>query len=400
MPAASNSAAHFRSTLHPPPSTSPLPAPALLAGALVTLAGLAWFYVATFVIVPAYAAQAYGLGVTPYAARFGALGDGFGDVARSLLTRPGLVLRVASEPLRVQYMLKLLAPVGFLALAGPEILLLGLPLLLANLLSGYPFQYSGQLHYSAPLAAYAVFGAIVGSQRIRRLIRRTVAGLRLRRLRRLHLAYVPLVVWLLAWSLVSQIAWGYTPISARFGDSWPAVTAHHRLLDRFLAQIPPDAAVSTTSTLYPHLSHRPDIYRFPALGNSQVVLLDVAAATGWAIHPADVRRQVDELLQSGQWTVQDGADGYLLLRKNAAEVAVEPPQQGVAAFPRISIPSPGLPASRSIRSTSPLPTRKARRSSSWATTCFPTRNGAAPPFDSIGRPSHRCRKARRCACSS
>ena len=136
-------------------------------------------------------------------------------MARSLLTRPGLVLRVASEPLRVQYMLKLLAPVGFLALAGPEILLLGLPLLLANLLSGYPFQYSGQLHYSAPLAAYAVFAAIFGSQRLRRLTRRMVAGLRLRRLRRLHRAYLPLIVWLLAWSLGSQIAWGYTPIGAQ-----------------------------------------------------------------------------------------------------------------------------------------------------------------------------------------
>ena len=51
----------------------------------------------------------------------------------------------------------------------------------------------------------------------------------------------------------------------------------------------------------------------------------MAAATGWAIHPADMRREVDELLKSGQWTVQDGADGYLLLRKNAAEAAVEPP---------------------------------------------------------------------------
>ncbi len=79
------------------------------------------------------------------------------------------MLRIVAEPLRLGYLLRLLAPVGFLALGGPEILLIGLPLLLANLLSAYPFQYSGQLHYSAPLAAFAVMGAIVGSQRLRRL---------------------------------------------------------------------------------------------------------------------------------------------------------------------------------------------------------------------------------------
>ncbi len=318
-----------------PHSASSTPHSALLAGALVALAGLAWFYISTFVIIPTYAFQAYGDSVTPYAARFGALGNGFGDVLRSLLIRPGLVLRVASEPLRVHYMLKLLAPVGFLALAGPEILLLGLPLLLANLLSSFPSQYSGQLHYSAPLAAYAVVAAIFGSQRLRQLTRRSVAGLRLRRVRRWHRAYLPLSIWLLAWSLACQIAWGYTPIGAHFRDSSPQVTAHNRLLRRFLAQIPPDAAISTMPTLHPHLSHRPSIYKFPALGNSQFVLLDIAAATGWSIHPLEMRREVDNLLKAGQWTVQDGADGYLLLRKNAAEAGTEPPvqQSGVAAFP-------------------------------------------------------------------
>lgn len=321
---------HLRRSPH---SSLPAPRSPLLAGLLVTLAGLAWFAAATFWIIPAYAAQAYGIAETPYAARFGALGDSFGDVLRSLLTRPGLVLGVALEPLRVQYLLKLLAPVGFLSLAGPEILLLGLPLLLANLLSGFPFQYSGQLHYSAPLAAYAVFAAIVGGQRLRRLIRRTVAGLRLRRLRRLHRAFLPMTLWVLVWSIGCQIAWGYTPIGSQFQNAWPEVTTHHRLLDRFLAQIPPDASVSTMPSLYPHVSHREGIYRFPALGDSQLVLLDIAATTGWAMHPADMRREVDRLLDSG-WVVQDASDGYLLLRKAASGDTAAEPRPGGTQFPR------------------------------------------------------------------
>ncbi len=285
------------------------------AGALVLLAGLAWFYIATFVIIPAYAAEAYGLSESPYVARFGALGDSFGSVVKTLLTRPGQVLSIVAEPLRLTYLLRLLAPVGFLALGGPEILLLGLPLLLANLLSAYPFQYSGQLHYSAPLAAFAVMGAIVGSQRLRRLSRRVAVSLHNHPLWRAHRSFAILIVWLLVWSIGSQITWGYTPIGSQFPYVWPQVTDHHRLLDRFSQQIPADAALATVANLYPHFSHRERIYEFPALGDSDFVLLDQAARSGWSMHPTALRDRVQELLAGGQWAVQDAADGYLLLRR-------------------------------------------------------------------------------------
>jgi hypothetical protein len=125
----------------------------------------------------------------------------------------------------------------------------------------------------------------------------------------------PLTLWLLIWSLASQIAWGYLPTRARLGDLWPTVTDHHRLLARFSQQIPQDAALATMATLHPHLSHRQRLYEFPALADSQYVLLDIAATSGWAMHPTALRDRVQELLASGQWAVQDAADGYLLLRR-------------------------------------------------------------------------------------
>ncbi len=124
-----------------------------------------------------------------------------------------------------------------------------------------------------------------------------------------------MTVWLLVWSIGCQIAWGYTPIGAQFRYVWPTVTEHHRLLGRFSQQIPADAALATMASLYPHLSHRQHIYEFPALADSQYVLLDQAAVSGWAMHPTALRDRVQELLASGQWTVQDAADGYLLLRR-------------------------------------------------------------------------------------
>lgn len=289
-------------------------APVILS-LLVLTTGVAWFAVATFVIIPRHAALAYGLDATPYAARFGALGDSFGDVLRTLLTRPGVAASVASEPLRLAYGVKLLAPVGFLALAGPEILALGLPLFLANLLSGFPFQYSGQLHYSAPLLGFIMPAAIIGAQRTRQAIRRSVAALGSRRLWHWYRRFRFLLIWLAVWSLGSQIVWGYTPLGSQFRPSWPQITAHHRLLSRFAAQIPNDAALSTMPTLYPHFSHRQRLYEFPNLADSDYLLLDLAADSGWLLHPVELRDRVQSLLASGDWRVQDAADGYVLLHR-------------------------------------------------------------------------------------
>ncbi len=91
----------------------------VLVGAGIFLAGLAWFYMTTFVVIPHFAAEAYTLDQTPYAARYGALGDSFGDVLISLVTQPLAVLRIALEPLRVDYLLGLLIPTAGLALLTP-----------------------------------------------------------------------------------------------------------------------------------------------------------------------------------------------------------------------------------------------------------------------------------------
>ena len=284
-------------------------------GALVVAASLAWFYTSTFVIVPAYALLAHGAEESPYVARYGALGSSFSDVLIGIVTRPGLVLQIVGEPLRLRYLFVLLAPFGFLSLAAPEILLLAAPLLLANLLSAFPFQYSGLLHYSAPLAAYVAVAAVIGGQRMRSLGRLTALGLHNHRIWRMHRRMLLLIAYLLIWSIGCQIAFGFTPIGHNFQYYWPSPTEHDRLLARFEAQIPDDAPLSTMPSLHPHLSHRQFLYRFPVIAESQYVLLDVAAQSGWAVHPVEMRDEVDTLLASGDWTVQDAADGYLLLRR-------------------------------------------------------------------------------------
>jgi uncharacterized membrane protein len=285
----------------------------IFVGAIVFLLSLAWFYVTTFLVIPHFAAQVYGIEQTPYIARYGALGDSIGDVLRTLMTQPGLVLSIVLEPLRARYMFGLLVPTAFLALLGPGILLISSPLLLANLLSSYPLQYSGELHYSAPLVPYLVAAAAIGLGWLWRL--QTSRGMR-SSVFRPALWFGPILVGALFW----QIMAGYTPLGREFWrlapGGWPQITAHERLLDRFAAQIPAGAPLSVTTDLYPHLSHRQLIYQFPWLGQASWVLVDVSGTTDE--NPRDVRAEIERLLSAG-WGVVDAADGYILLAHRDGE---------------------------------------------------------------------------------
>ena len=280
----------------------------LIVGVLVALLGLSWFVVATFIIIPRYASQVYGSAASVYFQRYGQLGNSAVDILCSFVTQPAVVWRTVMEPLRLRYLFGLLASVAFLPLLAPDFLLLATPLLLANLLSSYAAQYSGEFHYSAPLVPYFVVAAIVGGTRLLGWLRRR----QVRSVAHKRPGMVPLCIltaWTLAWSLSWQVHEGYTPLGSEF--RWPEVTPHHRLLDRFTAQIPDLVPGSATPSLYPHLGHREKLYEFPHVADAQWILLDVSGTSD--MHPIQLRDHVQQMLSSGQWGVIDGAGGYLLL---------------------------------------------------------------------------------------
>jgi uncharacterized membrane protein len=318
---------------------------------------LAWFYVATFLIVAPLARQVYGTqGPIYLSSRYAWPGGGL----NGLLSQAAGALASLAEPGRIRYLLGLFASVGWLALLAPEYLLLGLPVLLANTFSNFAGQYSGEQHYSAPLAPIFVIAAIYG-------FRRLVAGVS-----RVsgkvdatpqggfapHLApYASLLpgfakrvapvasysllglAWLLAWCLGYQYLRGWTPLARDF--EWPQHTPHQQLLARFADQIPSSASLSTTPPLHAHLAHRHKIYVFPTVADADYVLLDVSGRTD--AHPNDVRATFERLVDSGQFGVLDAADGYILLRRGYAGANARSLPQTFYDFARASEAQPQVP---------------------------------------------------------
>ncbi len=270
------------------------------AAALMVLS-LAWYVIATWLIVAPLARQVYGTSGPVYMAHRYTWFDGS---FRGLWT-------ALSQTERLRYLLELFAPVGWLALLAPEYLLLGLPVGVANFLSDFPAQYSGQQHYTAPLVPALVIAAIYGMRRLLNRVAGCPGSSRGAHGVRCRAFLLACSVWLMGWSLGYHIERGWTPLARDF--QWPQVTEHHRLLERFTAQIPPTAAVSTTPPLHPHLAHREKIYLYPTVADAEYVLLDIADRTD--AHPNDVYKSFRQLVDSGRFGIVDAADGYILLAR-------------------------------------------------------------------------------------
>ncbi len=303
----------------------------------VTFLSLFWFYLATFVIVPAHAAHVYDVAESSYFQRYGALGNSPADIFKSFFTQPALVWQIASEPARIDYLWGLLAIFGFASLLAPEIILLCLPVLLANQLSAYAAQYYGEFHYSAPIVPYFAVAAVYGTARLWRFLARR-ASQRSGSFQHLPASSAPMmaltsfftnsqvalrpiltlvmILWLSGWASGHYADAGRGPLGGRYSPT--PVTAHHRLLERFMAQIPADAAVSASAAVHPHVSHRRYVYQFPwgvrPAEKADWALLDVTTNTDMA--PGDLKAIVDEML-AADWGVIDAVDGFLLLQKGA-----------------------------------------------------------------------------------
>ncbi|MBE7550204.1 MAG: DUF2079 domain-containing protein [Anaerolineales bacterium] len=273
---------------------------AVIHGFILILISTLWFLIATFVIVAPLARQHFGTAGPIYLANRYTQAE---------------MLSLLQDPARWQYLLGLLAAVGFLPLLAPELLVLGLPVLIANLLSNFPGQYSGEQHYSAPLVVAFIVAAIFG---LRRLISR--ASLREETGQSFKITtLISVLLWLLAWVLGYHAIYGWTPLSAR-REIYSMRPAAVRLPD-FLAQIPADAVVSASAAIHPHLAHRQVIYVFPTVQEANYLLVDVTDIPG--VHPNDAYAKLMSLLHS-DWSLLKADQGLILAQKSLALVPTPP----------------------------------------------------------------------------
>ena len=221
-----------------------------MAGATV-LAGIAWYAIATQVVIPAFNEGNSAFYLEMF---YGRWGGSFSGILESIVRRPDLVVSDAVQPDRITFYKHLLWPVGWLALLSPVHLLMAVPQLLASVIGDSPYARTIWYQYTSVIVAPVMIATVEGAHRLWRTRFRTPwrTGV--------------LVGALALTSYTTNIAWSPSPLA---GYSNPAGFAFLRdnpradAVDAALALIPDDAVVSASYDVAPRLAHREGIYQWP-----------------------------------------------------------------------------------------------------------------------------------------
>ncbi|HZU11596.1 MAG TPA: DUF2079 domain-containing protein [Chloroflexota bacterium] len=249
---------------------------------------------------------------TRYGYLLGHNGHGLHAVLHTLSHNPLIIWQNLAGWPKADFLVHLLAPLGFLSIFGAPFLLLGAPSFAIDLLSDDPHMYSALGDNSAELISVAVVAAVFG------------AYVLVKMLRPYRLEWVPGVL-LLAGMIWQQHVDGFTPLGPRFQTA--PIGPHQMLQRRFVALVPAGAAVSTSDTLDPHLSSRRWLYLYPLLGTGATpgegrlapardILLDVTSPV-YPIPPDQQYSAAVQQIHHSGWGIVAARDGLILIARGA-----------------------------------------------------------------------------------
>lgn len=257
--------------------------PGLGSGVRLAMVGLAALLVAYFLTYIALIQPLYLPKFGSYGLHFASLGGDKGQPGRAVGSGRDMLLALASHPLavlrlfisweRLGYVLRLLWPVGLVALLAPRALAGALPILAINFLSSFPRVRTIESHYTTAMVPFIVGAALIGAGRLRLFLARQrafwqgLAGARTDLGRALALGLCGLAA-------AAHLFHGGSPLavrSARF--SWD----HFRdppdaaALRAAIAWVSPGASVAARPGPLAHLCQRPRVISPPEYDDGQPV---------------------------------------------------------------------------------------------------------------------------------
>jgi uncharacterized membrane protein len=251
-----------------------------------------------------------------FAKHFSHLGPTLPSAMWHAVINPLYSLGYAFSDDRLAVWLTLLAPLGFLALAGGAVTLLLLLPVFEMVLSNFSFMFRMDFYYSCAPVAVAYPAAILGCAA---LLRRIAASDRWRsrlpaaRVRAATAAWVGAAALMLAWSDPQS---PFSPVNER-----PAYlrTPRTALLDEVIASIPAEVPVAATGYAAIHLMNRPRPTMVPfGLEEAKFALIDLyRPAFPFPGKLASLVPFTHGMIHSPDWGVRRAERGIVLLERGA-----------------------------------------------------------------------------------
>jgi len=189
-----------------------------------------------------------------------------GEIVKNILLRPGSVVSMMVSLDRLQYIFRLLLPVGFLSVFAPVYLLPALPSFLLNIISSSPFMRIIDYQYTSTITPFVFIAAIEGLFRLKKNVPAAV------------LACVVSV-----FALYGSYAWGELPYGkeSRF-RYFTTPPREKQTMQRVEQTVHPMYTVSASNNIGAHYAGRRVLYPFPVGAfDADVVVVRLGDRFAW-----------------------------------------------------------------------------------------------------------------------
>ena len=247
----------------------------LLGGGLV-VTGLAGYWAATAVVIPAFSPDGFAYWTFP------ALGPDPAGAVHTILRHPLRVARlIVVPPVKFHTLVTIFYPTGFLALFSPYVLFT-LPFLAERMLNERSFLWETHFHYTSVIEPIVVLAAV---DTVGRLVRRLPRALGTRRPRGIPVGVVPaFVVWVVAVPVyLLSVGGSDYPLNGLWtGRVWSRPVRWQAVHD-VLARIPPGECVEADNQIAPQLTPRDHVTRITSAPTAKVQVTGSQGLATWVV---------------------------------------------------------------------------------------------------------------------
>lgn len=178
-------------------------------------------------------------------------GDSLFSVMKNILTSPGKIIEILGTDNRIDYLVKVFLPLGYLSLLSPAVLIFAFPDFIINLLSNNSNLHQIYYQYTSGITPFIFIAAIFGVKNLTRLFpqKQTLSVL---------------LIFISAFTIHSAYEFGPMPGAKHPNlDMFTKQLSDRKLIQSFIEDIPQEYKVTATNNLGSHLSRRRYIFTIP-----------------------------------------------------------------------------------------------------------------------------------------
>lgn len=229
-------------------------------GVFVCTLSVVWLLYTLFVLYPKY-----NIPGTPYYiySFFGGYGRSPGEIATNMILNPSKTFGVLVSEQKIGYVKDLFGPVLFLSFLAPDILFIGIPVLLINMLASYPRLSSSWTYYHSSSLPFIWLALCVALERLGKLWERVSKKLKLGDVdKTIPVAFILAVIIILNFRTVKNFPSGqYLPFSKWFNLKIYEINKRDEIADKIINSIPRVNSVAAPHGYLEHTAERK--WQFP-----------------------------------------------------------------------------------------------------------------------------------------